>query len=66
MIQRERASYKSARLKTAEAYDVNSVAAILGVSPWAVYEMIRKGELRSFRVGRLVRVSAAVLEELLA
>jgi excisionase family DNA binding protein len=47
---------------TAMAYGVNDAAALLGVSRWTLYELLRRGEIRSFKVAgrRLVSVQAIV------
>lgn len=42
---------------------VEEVAGILRVSTWAVYERIKKGELRAVHVGRAVRVPRVALDE---
>lgn len=50
------------RPTTAIAYGVNDAAALLGVSRWTLYELLRRGEIRSFKVAgrRLVSVQAIV------
>ena len=50
------------RATTAMAYGVNDAAALLGVSRWTLYELLRRGEIRSFKVAgrRLVSVQAIV------
>jgi excisionase family DNA binding protein len=42
------------------AYGVNDAAVLLGVSRWTLYELLRRGEIRSFKVAgrRLVSVQA--------
>jgi excisionase family DNA binding protein len=47
---------------TAIAYGVNDAAALLRVSRWTLYELPRRGEIRSFEVAgrRLVSVEAIV------
>jgi excisionase family DNA binding protein len=47
-------------------FDVPEVAEIFDMSPWAIYEAIRKGELRAVRIGRLLKISRPVIEEMLA
>jgi excisionase family DNA binding protein len=46
-------------------FDVPEVAEIFETSPWAIYEAIKKGELRAVRIGRLLKVPRPVLEEML-
>jgi excisionase family DNA binding protein len=50
------------RPTAAMAYGVNDAATLLGVSRWTLYELIRRGEIRSFKVAgrRLVSVQAIV------
>lgn len=45
--------------------DVDVVAAFFDVSTWTVREMIRRGELRSVRMGRLIRVPRQAVAEFL-
>ena len=40
---------------------VDEVAAILRVSRDSAYQIVRAGEIRSFRVGRLIRIDRADL-----
>ncbi len=47
-------------------FDVYEVAEIFEMSPWAIYEAIKKGELRAVRIGRLLKVSRQVVEGMLA
>lgn len=47
------------------ALDVGTVAELLGVSRWAVYEAVKKGELPALHVGRAVRIPRRPLLELL-
>jgi len=44
------------------SYTPREVAEILKISKYTVYELIKRGELRAFRVGRKVRVEASDLE----
>lgn len=46
-----------------EAYTVDEVAATLHVTPKTVRRLIWKGELKSVRVGRAVRVTQQQLSE---
>lgn len=43
---------------------VDEAAAVLDVSKWLVYELIRRGDLPSVKLGRLVRVPRSALEVL--
>lgn len=45
---------------------VKTVADQLGVSPWAVYDAVRRGEIPNVGVGRSVRIPARWLAERLA
>ncbi len=42
----------------------DEVRAFLGVGRNTVYEMLRRNEIRSVRLGRLIRIPRTVLEEL--
>jgi excisionase family DNA binding protein len=44
---------------------VNEVAILLGISRPSVYRMIRRGDLRPFRVGERLRFSPDEIDELL-
>jgi excisionase family DNA binding protein len=44
---------------------VEEAAALLGVSRWAVYDAVNRGDIQAVRVGRLIRVAARPLEVLL-
>ena len=48
-----------------EFYTPEEVAAILKLSKYTIYEMIKRGDLEAHRVGRGLRVSAAQLEQYL-
>lgn len=39
-----------------EVMRAEHVAAVLGLSPWTVYELWRRGRMPCFRVGRRVRM----------
>ena len=45
---------------------VPEVAALLKVSRWTVYELIRTRELASFKLGRCRRIPAAAVREMAA
>jgi excisionase family DNA binding protein len=45
---------------------VKEVAAILRCGKNQAYELIQRGEIRSVRIGRAVRVTRSALEEFLA
>jgi excisionase family DNA binding protein len=47
-------------------FDVPEVAEIFEVTPWAIYEAIKRGDVRAVRIGRLLKVPRQVLEEMLA
>jgi excisionase family DNA binding protein len=47
-----------------ELVTVPEVAAWLGVSQWSAYDMARRGVLPVVRLGRLVRIQRAGLEQL--
>ena len=44
--------------------NAEEAAAALRISKWAVYEAIKRGEIRSVRVGRVVRIPRAAIAEL--
>ena len=44
-------------------YNTDQVAKLLGVSRMTVIRYIRKGKLKSFRVGRLIRVTSDMIDE---
>jgi excisionase family DNA binding protein len=46
-------------------FDVPEVAEIFGTTPWAIYEAIKRGELRVVRIGRLIKIPRPVIEEML-
>ncbi len=43
---------------------VNESAAILGVGPGVVYDLVKSGELESVRIGRLIRIPTSSLHKL--
>jgi excisionase family DNA binding protein len=45
-----------------ELLRVDEAAAVLDVSRWLVYELIRRGDLPSVKLGRLVRIPRTALE----
>jgi putative molybdopterin biosynthesis protein len=47
----------------AKNYTVEEVAEILRISTNKAYDLIRDGELRSFRIGRAIRVPEIALED---
>jgi excisionase family DNA binding protein len=47
-------------------FDVPEVAEILEVTPWAIYEAIKRGDVRAVRIGRLLKIPRQVLEGMLA
>jgi excisionase family DNA binding protein len=49
-----------------ETLKVQEVAAILRCGKNQAYELIQRGEIRSVRIGRAVRVTRSALEEFLA
>jgi excisionase family DNA binding protein len=54
------------RATTAMAYGVNDAAALLGVSRWTLYELLRRGEIRSFKVAGRRLVSAQAIVDFIA
>ena len=46
-------------------FDVERVEYILGISKSKVYDLLRSGELKGFKLGRLWRVSDKALQEFL-
>jgi excisionase family DNA binding protein len=51
------------RLEDRIAYSLDEVCLLLGTKRSATYECIRSGKIKSFRVGRKLRVSRAALDE---
>lgn len=49
-------------MNTNESFTTEEIAEILKVSKLTVYDLIKKGELKAFRVGRQMRIDAADLE----
>lgn len=49
-------------MKVERSYTTEEIAQILKVSKLTVYDLIKKGKLRSYRVGRQIRVDAQDLE----
>ena len=47
-------------------YNTDQVAKLLGISRMTVIRYIRKGKLKSFRVGRLIRVTSDMIDEYIA
>ena len=47
-------------------YNTDQVSKLLGVSRMTVIRYIRKGKLKSFRVGRLIRVTSDMIDEYIA
>jgi excisionase family DNA binding protein len=47
-------------------FNVPEAAEIFGTTPWAIYEAIKRGELRVVRIGRLIKIPRPVVEEMLA
>ena len=48
------------------AYGVNDAATLLGVSRWTLYELLRRGEIRSFKVAGRRLVSADAIADCIA
>jgi len=46
-----------------ESYTTDDIARLLKVSKLTVYDLIKRGELKSYRVGRQIRVDASELED---
>ena len=45
-----------------ELLRVEEAAAVLDVSKWLVYELIRRGDLPSVKLGRIVRIPRTALQ----
>uniref|UniRef100_A0A6M3LD74 Putative DNA binding, helix-turn-helix domain containing protein n=1 Tax=viral metagenome TaxID=1070528 RepID=A0A6M3LD74_9ZZZZ len=45
-------------------YTVNEVAEMLNLVPNTIYRMIRRGEIKSHKFGKAVRISQAEIERL--
>jgi len=43
-------------------FDVAEVAEIFEVTPWAIYEAIKRGELGAVKIGRLRKIPRHVIE----
>jgi excisionase family DNA binding protein len=54
------------RPTSAIAYGVTDAAALLGVSRWTLYELLRRGEIRSFKVAGRRLVSAQAIVDYIA
>ena len=46
-------------------FDVPEVAEIFQTTPWAIYEAIKRGELRVVRIGRSIKIPRPVVEDML-
>lgn len=46
------------------AYSIDETAAMLGISRWGTYQLIRRGDLRTVRIGARQRVPAEQLDRL--
>ncbi len=51
--------------KLKKAYSVAEAAEELGVSQWLVREAIRRGEIRSIRIGKRIIIPAAEIDRFL-
>lgn len=47
------------------AYSIDEASAMLGISRWTTYQLLRRGELRAVRIGHRQRIPAEQLEGLL-
>lgn len=47
-------------------YTVRQAAELLGISPWAYYEAIKRGEVPALKIGRRIVVPKNQLDALLA
>ena len=47
-------------------FTVDELAEILQTNPWTVREAIKRGDIAAFRIGRIIRVTRPVVEEILA
>lgn len=52
-------------LRGKQAFSVQEVAAIFGISPITVYRLVQRGELKAVRFGRRVRIPRSEVERLL-
>lgn len=46
------------------AYSIDEASAMLGISRWSTYQLLRRGELRTVRIGARHRIPAGELERL--
>jgi excisionase family DNA binding protein len=47
-------------------FNVEELAEILRTNPWTVYEAIKRKEISVVRIGRVIRITRPVVEEMLA
>lgn len=47
---------------TAQTFTIKSLAERWLCSPDIIYDMVRKGELKTFRVGRAIRITGAEVD----
>ena len=45
---------------------IKETAASLGISDWMVYEMVKRGELKTIRVGKRILVPVSALDQFVA
>ena len=45
---------------------IKETAASLGISDWMVYEMVKRGEIKTIRVGKRILVPVSALDQFVA
>jgi excisionase family DNA binding protein len=46
-------------------FDVADFAEIFELNSWSVYDLIKRGQIRAVKIGRLVKIPRHVIEEML-
>jgi excisionase family DNA binding protein len=47
-------------------FNVEELAEILRTNPWTIYEAIKRKDIAVVRIGRVIRITRPVVEEMLA
>jgi excisionase family DNA binding protein len=47
-------------------FNVEELAEILRTNPWTIYEAIKRKDIAVVRIGRVIRITRPVIEEMLA
>jgi excisionase family DNA binding protein len=47
-------------------FNVEELAEILRTNPWTIYEAIKRKQISVVRIGRVIRITRPVVEEMLA